>query len=77
MKKLISTVVILAILFALLIWPLDIFKLDLMDTIFGAGTQQKVEETAGFTKNEARDAGSDVAHGIGEFFSDLGDTLSN
>ena len=77
MRKLIFTVVILAILFALLIWPLDVFDLNLMDTIFGDGTQQKVEETVGFIKDEARDAGSDVAHGIGEFFSDLGDTLSN
>ena len=76
MRKLIFTVVILAILFALLIWPLDVFDLNLMDTIFGDGTQQKLEETVGFTKDEARDTGSDVAHGIGEFFSDLGDTLS-
>ena len=75
MKKLISLVVTLAILFALFIWPLDIFNWNLLG-IFSPDTQQKLEETAGFTKDEARNAGSDVAHGIGEFFSDLGDTLS-
>lgn len=77
MKKLISLILILAILFALLIWPLDIFKLDLMDKIFGEGTQQKVEETVGFTKEEARDAVSGVAQDVGGAISDFGDSLSN
>lgn len=69
MKKLISLIVSLAVLFAIFIWPLDIFDLDLMDEIFGAGTQQRVEDTAGINEEEAR-------HGTGKFFSCVGDALS-
>lgn len=75
MKKLIAILLVLVILFGLFIWPLDICRWDLMDKIFGEGTKQKVEETVGFTGEEARQAVSGVAGDVSDAIGSFSDSL--